>query len=533
MPARRPPSEARARSSSRSSGATSSRPPPPAPTRRALEPLYVRHHYAVRPGRRGDPQASAPLQRARAWSSRPVVYLAGMLRARRRGIDTDAWTWLSNQAGQQLFYPPNVSGWDDTRWLDTASFLARWNLAGRVLRPSVLKGDDKAPLERREAARPRARLLGPAATHAPDEARAEVVRPPRDQRRRPEMEEGAVPAADRERAAPPDRHLPGLADVMRASRLQRALTFRAPAQGRRRRRERGCPTSSRGCRCPPARASTAAASSPARSGSRSPSTARRALTPRALDHGIAQALAAGPSDTVLVSVFLDGGIDSLSVLFPHGDPDYRRLRPKLALPDSGLVFPEDPRLRWHPSAAAFHTLHAEGKLLVLPAVGYTNADQSHFTSRHYWEVGDTDSRPPDGLARPLPRPCRQGRQPAPGREPRRRALAVARDREEARRRAERRRRLLVLGAGRLRPGRGPHAVRRRLARLLARAATRRSRERARSPSSRTGCASSSRPSTRRIQQPPFRTRSRTAASRISSPGSPRCSLRACRCTASP
>jgi len=116
------------------------------------------------------------------------------------------------------------------------------------------------------------------------------------------------------------------------------------------------------------------------------------LTPRALDHGIAQALAAGPPNTVLVTVFLDGGIDSLSVLFPHGDADYRRLRPRLALPDSGLVFPEDTRLRWHPSAAAFHTLHAEGKLAVLPAVGYTNADQSHFTSRHYWEVGDTDPR---------------------------------------------------------------------------------------------------------------------------------------------
>ena len=41
-----------------------------------------------------------------------------------------------------------------------------------------------------------------------------------------------------------------------------------------------------------------------------------ALTPRALDHGIAQALAAGPSDTVLVTVFLDGGIDSLSRPLP-------------------------------------------------------------------------------------------------------------------------------------------------------------------------------------------------------------------------
>jgi uncharacterized protein (DUF1800 family) len=77
----------------------------------------------------------------------PVVYLAGMLRARQRGIDTEAWTWLSNQAGQQLFYPPNVSGWNDNRWLDTASFLARWNIAGRVLRPTVLETSDAAPFD--------------------------------------------------------------------------------------------------------------------------------------------------------------------------------------------------------------------------------------------------------------------------------------------------------------------------------------------------------------------------------------------------
>jgi len=28
----------------------------------------------------------------------------------------------------------------------------------------------------------------------------------------------------------------------------------------------------------------------------------------------------------------------------------------------------------------------------MPAIGYTHADQSHFTSRHYWEVGATDTR---------------------------------------------------------------------------------------------------------------------------------------------
>jgi len=96
---------------------------------------------------------------------------------------------------------------------------------------------------------------------------------------------------------------------------------------------------------------------------------------------------------VLVSVFLDGGADSLSLLFPSGDPLYRRLRPKLALPESaGVAFSEDARLRWHPSLAALAQLHGEGKVSVLPGVGYTGADQSHFTSRHYWEVGATSER---------------------------------------------------------------------------------------------------------------------------------------------
>jgi uncharacterized protein (DUF1501 family) len=109
----------------------------------------------------------------------------------------------------------------------------------------------------------------------------------------------------------------------------------------------------------------------------------------ALEEGIAAA-AAGPAQPVLVSVFLEGGADALSVLSPQGDPLYRKLRPHLAL-SGGPVFGEDDRLHWHPAAAALATLHAENKVTVMPAVGYTNADQSHFTSRHYWEVGATST----------------------------------------------------------------------------------------------------------------------------------------------
>ena len=62
----------------------------------------------------------------------PVVYNAGLLRSIGRPIDTTDWTWLDSAAGQQLFYPPNVSGWDFSRWLDTSTAKARWEIASYV-----------------------------------------------------------------------------------------------------------------------------------------------------------------------------------------------------------------------------------------------------------------------------------------------------------------------------------------------------------------------------------------------------------------
>jgi uncharacterized protein (DUF1501 family) len=108
----------------------------------------------------------------------------------------------------------------------------------------------------------------------------------------------------------------------------------------------------------------------------------------AFEEGIAQA---ATTDKILVSVFFDGGIDALSVLAPTGDPRYSQLRPNLALPPgAGTEFSEDPTLRWHPSAAGLATLHEEGKVSSFPAIGYDHPDQSHFTSRHYYEIGELD-----------------------------------------------------------------------------------------------------------------------------------------------
>jgi uncharacterized protein (DUF1501 family) len=112
------------------------------------------------------------------------------------------------------------------------------------------------------------------------------------------------------------------------------------------------------------------------------------LLPLAAEEALAQS---APGAPVIVQVFLAGGIDSVSFLAPTEDPTYRRLRPKLALPPgTGTAFGEDPRLRWHPSATALAGLHAEGKVSVMPAVGYEHPDQSHFVSRHFYEVGALD-----------------------------------------------------------------------------------------------------------------------------------------------
>lgn len=120
---------------------------------------------------------------------------------------------------------------------------------------------------------------------------------------------------------------------------------------------------------------------------------RAGLSDGILGEGIARAASLqSATSPILVSVFLAGGIDSLSILAPAGDPLYASLRPTLAVPVSaGVPFTEDTRLRWHPSAASFAALHDAGKVTVIPGIGYASPDLSHFTSRHYWEVGAIDT----------------------------------------------------------------------------------------------------------------------------------------------
>jgi uncharacterized protein (DUF1800 family) len=91
-----------------------------------------------RKGRQVRPVLDAILRHPALYSGQrmtkpPVVHIAGLLRRIGAGITTDAWAWIGSLSGQQLFYPPNVAGWDDTRWLDTATFRGRWIAVQQLL----------------------------------------------------------------------------------------------------------------------------------------------------------------------------------------------------------------------------------------------------------------------------------------------------------------------------------------------------------------------------------------------------------------
>lgn len=119
--------------------------PPSESTQRGLERLYRARNERVRPVleailRHPDFYEGPPMVKP------PVIYTAGLLRAKRRGIDSGDWGQHGALCGQQLFKPPNVAGWNDERWLDSGTWLARWQVAAKVIEPFALtQGTAKMP----------------------------------------------------------------------------------------------------------------------------------------------------------------------------------------------------------------------------------------------------------------------------------------------------------------------------------------------------------------------------------------------------
>ena len=154
--------------------------PPDRGTQASLEAIYTQR-LPGEAGGRGDPQSSHALRRAERMMKPPIVHTAGLLRRLGMGITTTDWAWIGDLCGQQLFYPPNVAGWDDTRWLDTATFRGRWYaVPADAARPHARPARSAEGAERRQAARrPRAELLERPAAVGGDVLRARDRSPKR------------------------------------------------------------------------------------------------------------------------------------------------------------------------------------------------------------------------------------------------------------------------------------------------------------------------------------------------------------------
>ena len=154
-------------SSSTSSGATSSRRRPRSgPARRSSASTSSAATRSARSSRRSS--CTRPSTGGRRWSSRRSSTSPGCCAPAARGVSGD-WSWIADIAGQRLFRPPNVSGWNEARWLDTSTFRGRWIAANEIAGYDAV--DDERPTTPARAPRPRSsRRCGSGATRASAQA---------------------------------------------------------------------------------------------------------------------------------------------------------------------------------------------------------------------------------------------------------------------------------------------------------------------------------------------------------------------------
>lgn len=99
------------------------------------------------------------------------------------------------------------------------------------------------------------------------------------------------------------------------------------------------------------------------------------------------------SRDIIVSVFLSGGVDGMSMVAPFGDPAYYTWRPtiNIARPDAAGTGPKltalDNFFGFSPGMAPLYPAYQAGDLLVVHATGSVNTSRSHFDAQRYMEVG--------------------------------------------------------------------------------------------------------------------------------------------------
>ena len=92
---------------------------------------------------------------------------------------------------------------------------------------------------------------------------------------------------------------------------------------------------------------------------------------------------------ILVILQLAGGNDGLNTVIPFRNDEYHRARPVLKIaPNIALKLNDE----WavHPSATGFKKLYDAGDLAIVHAVGYPNANRSHFRATDIWTTAEPE-----------------------------------------------------------------------------------------------------------------------------------------------
>lgn len=118
------------------------------------------------------------------------------------------------------------------------------------------------------------------------------------------------------------------------------------------------------------------------------------VLPDFLIHSALAAPGAEGAPRVLVVIEQSGGNDTLSTLIPYSNKAYADGRKVTRIPENEII-KLDAELGFHPRLKGFKELLDEGRLAILPGVGYPQPNYSHFSSMDIWHMADLRGRCPD------------------------------------------------------------------------------------------------------------------------------------------
>ncbi len=100
--------------------------------------------------------------------------------------------------------------------------------------------------------------------------------------------------------------------------------------------------------------------------------------------------AAGTRRKLLIAIFQRGAVDGLNMIVPHGDAEYYRVRPTIAIArpsaGAGAAIDLDGYFGFHPRMSALTPLWRNHSLAIVHAAGSPDSTRSHFDAQDYMET---------------------------------------------------------------------------------------------------------------------------------------------------